>query len=726
MKRLLYFLVSLLIVVSCSQLLVDVDDAASLASSSEAIFLTVEASISNDSQSRISVSLGEDSSQDWTLAWDEDDRLIMIEVDSYLICYLDITSIDPQTGIATFGGEVTEGEYNVYSAQNYSIADDGQIIIDYSSQGDDCSNPPMSMDGTLKITGGSDFTSISLDHMAQALDLRISFDDLVDNDTYTLHSATIDGTDYQFGTVIISTSKELTSDNNTCSLYCYLPAFTVAAGGSITTTAALSSSAGEIYFATAVTTNTTDAEIAFQIGNHNYLTARFDLDETLDATSWSDNAASSFDSGEGSASNPYLISTPSQLAKLSVDVSDGNLYTDVYFELKNSIDLTGNLWSTIGTVQTQSFRGIFDGAGYTISGLYINSSSNSQGLFGCIYGATIKNLTVDGLVRGANTTGGVVGVAYNGSTIDYCINRCTVIGNNYVGGVAGSLDASSVNECDNFGSVSGANYVGGAVGYIVNKSSVGTTSNFGAVSGTTYVGGVAGSNESYSVILSSCNMGSVSGGSGGYVGGVTGYNYTSSQVTFSYNEASVDGQSTYTAGVVGYNNDSSIITSCYNKGEVYGKSDYVGGVVGDNRSSSIIVSCYNTGSISGNGERVGGVAGNSVSSTVTCCYSAASVGGTYKVGALVGYASSTSTISTCYWGTDLEATALGSGSAEDSVVGMESSDMQIANFVTTLNKASYAYNDTKPTVTACGWVAVDSDYPTLDFSTSPTSSGGVD
>ncbi len=710
---------------SCSYLSVDDNDSIFSDPSKEPIQITIEASISDDVQSRISVSPGEDSSADWTLAWDEDDELILVEVDSYLVCTLAIASIDELTGMATFTGEVAVGEYNIYSLPNYTISDSGQVVVDYSLQGDDCSNPPMAMAGTMQISGGDDYTSISLDHVAQALDLQLSFDNFVADKVYTLHSVVVDGSDYQFGKVVVSTSKELTTDDSSCNLYCYLPGFTVAPEGSITTTATLSDSDGEIYFISATTTNTTGSSIAFEIGNHNYLTAKFDLGGDLDNASWSDNAASAFASGDGTEDDPYMISTAEQLAKLAVDVNAGTYYDGIYFELQNNIDLSGCLWSPIGSEQAKSFKGIFDGGGHTISGLYIISSSNSQALFGCIYGATIKSVAVDGLVSGGNSIAGVVGAAYSSSIVDSCHNFCSVSGGSGVGGVVGSLSASTISYCSNSASVSGSSEVGGVAGSSSNSSTMESNSNFGDVSGGSSVGGVVGLNDS-STVISSSNAGSVDGSSSN-VGGVVGYNNSSAEVTFSYNEGEVNGQSTYTGGVVGYNDESSIITSCYNKGEVYGKGKYVGGVVGHNNSSSIVASCYNTGSVDGDSERVGGVVGNSISSTLTCCYSVALVDGSSKVGALVGYLSSTSTISSCYWDEDISevAAALGSGSADDSVVGMTTSAMQAASFVETLNKASYTYNNTKPTVTACGWVAVDSDYPTLDFSTTPTSSGGA-
>lgn len=55
------------------------------------------------------------------------------------------------------------------------------------------------------------------------------------------------------------------------------------------------------------------------------------------------------------------------------------------------------------------FNGVFDGNGHMISGLYIDSDSDYQGLFGRIDGGVVQDLTVDGTVKGDEYIGGIVG-----------------------------------------------------------------------------------------------------------------------------------------------------------------------------------------------------------------------------------------------------------------------------------------------------------------------------
>ncbi len=141
----------------------------------------------------------------------------------------------------------------------------------------------------------------------------------------------------------------------------------------------------------------------------------------------------------GSVNNPYIISTPQQLQKLtSIVRNDGALnsiqtgayvyvtatdktYSGAYFKLADNLSV-GNI-TPIGT-NSAAFSGIFDGNGKTVT-VAINVAGNYVGLFGYTSGATIKNLTVNGSVKGSKYVGGVVGYALN-TTIDNVTNNASV------------------------------------------------------------------------------------------------------------------------------------------------------------------------------------------------------------------------------------------------------------------------------------------------------------
>lgn len=78
--------------------------------------------------------------------------------------------------------------------------------------------------------------------------------------------------------------------------------------------------------------------------------------------------------------------------------------------LTADIDLENQAWTPIGLNSENAYTGTFDGDGYTIEGLYIDSEETYAGLFGVVgEGGTVKELTVDGSVANKGKfTGGVV------------------------------------------------------------------------------------------------------------------------------------------------------------------------------------------------------------------------------------------------------------------------------------------------------------------------------
>jgi hypothetical protein len=321
-----------------------------------------------------------------------------------------------------------------------------------------------------------------------------------------------------------------------------------------------------------------------------------------------------FSGGNGSETNPYLISTAIDLAQLSANVAGGITYSSTYFEMTANIMLNENVlssngtlnsgtfkeWSAIGT-STHKFEGSFDGGNYTISGVYINptetgASIKYQGLFGYAQSATISNIIIaDSYIQGSDRIGGVVGCLSSGK-LSNCHNNGSVTGSNNVGGIAGyGLNAIILN-CDNSGVISGnGKYVGGIIGYNhATKKPPGTIAN--------------------------CrNSGNVSNGKN-YVGGIIGYSTTDITITNCFNSGNVSGQN-YIGGVVGHLT-SGCLEYCYNTGSISGEStgndgDSTGGLVGCNYGT--VKYCYNIGKVSGK-TNAGGVAGQSLNGTVINCF----------------------------------------------------------------------------------------------------------
>ena len=156
-------------------------------------------------------------------------------------------------------------------------------------------------------------------------------------------------------------------------------------------------------------------------------------------------------------------------------------------------------WTPIGSNSYYPFSGTFDGQGHSVSGIYINSENNYQGLF-CYNDGTIKNVGVtESYIKGSKYVGGICG--YNYGSISDCYNSGTISGNSYVGGVCGDNSYGTISNCYNSGTVSGSEEVGGVCGH-----------NYGTISNCYNSGTVSGIGESYSSIGGVCgyNFGSIS------------------------------------------------------------------------------------------------------------------------------------------------------------------------------------------------------------------------
>jgi len=175
------------------------------------------------------------------------------------------------------------------------------------------------------------------------------------------------------------------------------------------------------------------------------------------------------------SASEYTITTPQQLAGLAELVYHGYSFSGKTIKLGANIMLNNtsgwenwansppiNSWTPIGT-STSGFRfaGTFDGNGFVISGIYINSTSDYQGLFGYIDGGSIKDIGVTAsYIKGGGYVGALVG---RGNNISNSYSTSTIQGTgNYVGGLTGS--SSAISNSYFTGSVTGTSYVGGLVG----------------------------------------------------------------------------------------------------------------------------------------------------------------------------------------------------------------------------------------------------------------------
>lgn len=350
--------------------------------------------------------------------------------------------------------------------------------------------------------------------------------------------------------------------------------------------------------------------------------------------------------GKGTATDPYRISTADELAWLAQEVNAGRgaSYNAV---LCNDIDLKNEEWTPIGKNSSYAYKDTFDGGGYTISGLKIDSTDQYQALFGYVKGGTIKNLAVAGSVTSSNKyTAGIV--AYGSPvTVKNCTNNVSVTAKKgYAAGVvAYAYTNSEVMDCTNNGAIIGCgDFVGGIVGTgggiktISNCFNRGSVTNEGTPSGFAYcTGGIAGSVSSSSTVTRCGNTGVVTSTikrTGGVVGGAAG------TISACFNTGTVTG--IYgVGGVAGSAIAKDVkITDCYNTGAVICEppsatfkdtnAKGVGGIIGDPSSTYntgiVLTNCFNAGAVRNKSTIadvvVGGVIGSSAAKNITArnCY----------------------------------------------------------------------------------------------------------
>ncbi len=226
----------------------------------------------------------------------------------------------------------------------------------------------------------------------------------------------------------------------------------------------------------------------------------------------------------GTVDHPFIISTPSQLDLLAkkVNGTDGytaNDFSGKHFRLEADIayDHTGlgdteSNYEAIGCndgTNNRYFRGTFDGANHTVSGIriYKNGTANddaNQGLFGRIGSpAEVKSVILaDARITGCNSTGAIVGYNNEGTVTDcHALADVTVhavqSGAYYHGGIAGS-NWGTITGCTSAAALttacSDSRYVGGIAGY--NSGTIRDCLIYGgSVSGTSNVGAVVGYNS---------------------------------------------------------------------------------------------------------------------------------------------------------------------------------------------------------------------------------------
>lgn len=376
---------------------------------------------------------------------------------------------------------------------------------------------------------------------------------------------------------------------------------------------------------------------------------------------WDGTTAKAFACGSGTKLSPYIILTAEQLAYLSFVVgSNDKEYKGKYFKLGADILLNkGKIiddkggfvadstklhkWTPIGN-SSVAFDGTFDGDGHTISGMFINTTSSHNGLFGNSSG-TVQNFTVDNSwVNGGNYTAGIIGILKGAGIAKNTTNKATIIGaGNVTGGIVAGISTvccnkiGTIESAENYGFVTGSKTAGGIAGS-VQDIIITNVKNDAEIVGNQGVGGIAGSLGYNTSLTNAINMGKITGkeqtaGIAGYFGYriscSTGKN---SSMKSAANYGEING-TTYTAGIAG-KNDCTKSAALANNAKIIG-TKYVAGIFGYSNNSST-TSAYNIDDIFGN-VYVGGIVGYNEIGVSQSIYSTGKVDGDSLVGLMIGY-----------------------------------------------------------------------------------------
>ena len=240
--------------------------------------------------------------------------------------------------------------------------------------------------------------------------------------------------------------------------------------------------------------------------------------------------------GNGTEAEPFILKTADHLAwfrdyvnvgktsacaKIADDVEEIDM-SSVCHKADAEKQVAELSWTPIGS---KKYQGTFDGNGKTIRNLFISSTSNEIGFFGCAADCRIKNITFDNAkVKGNDNCSTGILAGYAGSCVIENIKttgNCSVEGNYETGGIAGRANGN-ISNCENHAIVNGLHSVGGIVGICFDsENSITSCANYGEITGTEdFVGGIIGYFGEGS-LQNSANYGNITGDA--RVGNLIGY-----------------------------------------------------------------------------------------------------------------------------------------------------------------------------------------------------------
>jgi len=361
--------------------------------------------------------------------------------------------------------------------------------------------------------------------------------------------------------------------------------------------------------------------------------------ESLDP--WNGKIADSFESGDGSEKDPYIIENAEQLAYLASQVKSGETFENKFIEITESINLGNVEFSPIelGSINQREetewnmaetgFNGVLDGNGKIITGIKITQEKvHGVGIIGVLgEKGIVKNLNIcNGTIIGKTCVGGIVGASKG--TIINCTNRATIIAQDdettnsgqMAGGIVGYVVKGKVENCINYGNVTTKDdlievgrgkYAGGIVGFAALEEdfTISNCTNYGEIVAIyQQAGGIIGSTQyaqnSILTIKNCTNLGKIASGdsegkiANGYTGGIIGWAYDETNLIDCNNSGEVTSAHQIAGGIIG-DLTKGTVTNCKNSGNITVKNSGAAGIVAQQQAGTIIKGCSNSGNISG-------------------------------------------------------------------------------------------------------------------------------
>lgn len=270
--------------------------------------------------------------------------------------------------------------------------------------------------------------------------------------------------------------------------------------------------------------------------------------------------------GSGSFEDPYLIATAEHLNTIGTDPNDW----DDHFLLIADVDMsgyTGDEYHVVGTLANR-FTGSFDGNGYVISNLTVESEggNNYVGLFGYVAGATMTRVTLENafIASQGRYAGGLAGYMSGGTVTDCSVSgfvttEC-LTSYAYAGVLMGSASDCTIRRCRSEGEA-----------YAFSTQQY---AHAGGLTGQHYAGSMNACFSTASAIASAQGPGSTA-----YAGGLAGRQYGSESVIeqcYALGSSAAAGETVYEGGLLGQQ-PFGTLTACFWDRQTSGQETSAGG-----------------------------------------------------------------------------------------------------------------------------------------------------